>query len=203
MTLIAANKAQAAEMLKDVSEALEGINLELLAEKCSALWSKAPEGSNTEKIELGNARIPIKAELIILGQEVAFRKDSNHCFDHRLRQAWKAAHANAPRLRSTAISHTKRVKLLQALVKPCLLYGVETWKVTPDLISKIITAERALTRWCLRMSIRSNEEGDETLEAWIRWKVESAREIARIMEKQSQRDGMPQLHAFTGSGQVT
>ena len=38
VTLIAANKAQAAEMLKDLSKALEGINLELLAEKCSALW---------------------------------------------------------------------------------------------------------------------------------------------------------------------
>ena len=50
VTLIAANKAQAAEMLKDLSKAPEGINLELLAEKCSALWSKAPDGTDTENI---------------------------------------------------------------------------------------------------------------------------------------------------------
>ena len=49
VTLIAANKAQAAEMLRDLEKALKGINLELLADKCSALWSRAPEGSMTGK----------------------------------------------------------------------------------------------------------------------------------------------------------
>ena len=55
ITLIAANRAQAAEMLKDLSKALEGINLRLLPEKCSALWTEKPEGSETEKVILGDA----------------------------------------------------------------------------------------------------------------------------------------------------
>ena len=114
---------------------------------------------------------------------MAFKEDSNHSFAHRLRQAWKVAHANAPLLRSTSTSHTMRLKLLQSLVKPCLLYGVETWKLTPDLIAKIIAAERALTRWCPRMSIRIGGSVDESLAAWIQWKIDSAREIARLMEK--------------------
>ena len=140
--------------------------------------------------------------MIILGQEVAFRRDSNHSFAHRLRQAWKVAHANAPLLRSTSTSHAMRLKLLQSLVKPCLLYGVETWKLTPDLIAKIISAERALTRWCLRMSIRTSGSAEESLAAWIQWKIDSAREIARLMEKPRPPDGIYQRCASTGNGQA-
>ena len=136
VTVFAASRDQAANMLKEMSQALQGINLQLLPEKCSALWSQKPEGSDTEKIELGEARVPITASLVILGQEVAFRKDSTHCFQHRLRQAWKAAHANTMLLRSTSTSHGQRIKLLQALVKPCLLYGAETWKLTLELLAK-------------------------------------------------------------------
>ena len=98
----------------------------------------------TQQIRLGEALVPITPSLIILGQEVAFRKDSTHCFKHRLRQAWKAAHANSVLLRSTSTSHASRIRLLQSLVKPCLLYGAETWKITPDLMAKIIAAERIL-----------------------------------------------------------
>ena len=123
------------------------------------------------------AKIPIHAALTILGQEVAFRKDSTHCFQHRLRQAWKAAHANAPLLRSTSTSHAMRFKLLQALVKPCLLYGVQTWRLTPELIAKIISAERSLTRWCLRMNKQTSGTGtaEENLETWVKWKGDTAR----------------------------
>ena len=116
---------------------------------------------------------------------MAFRGDSNHGFAHGLRQAWKVAHANAPLLRSTSTSHAMRLKLLQSLVKPCLLYGVETWKLTPDLTAKIISAERALTRWCLRVSIRTSGRAEESLAAWIQWKIDSAREIARLTEKKT------------------
>ena len=78
-----------------------------------------------------------------------------------------------------------RLKLLQALVKPCLLYGVQTWRLTPELIATIISAERSLTRWCLRMSKQANATGtaEENLETWIQWKGDTAREIARLTEK--------------------
>ena len=35
-------------MINEMSEALEGINLKLLPEKCSALWSEAPAGTEAE-----------------------------------------------------------------------------------------------------------------------------------------------------------
>ena len=78
-----------------------------------------------------------------------------------------------------------RLKLLQALVKPCLLYGVQTWKLTPELVAKIIAAERSLTRWCLRMTKQAStaETQEENLETWIQWKADTAREIARLTEK--------------------
>ena len=137
------------------------------------------------KIKLGEANIPINAALIIPGQETAFKKDATHSFKHRLRQAWKAAHANAHLLRDTSTSHVTRIRLLQSLVKPCLLYGVESWTMTPDILAKIVAAERALTRWCLRMTRHtSGTEGvEENLASWIKWKTDSAREIARLMEK--------------------
>ena len=85
VTLIAANRDQAAEMVKELAKALQGINLQLLPEKCSALWTEKPDGSESDKITMGNAKIPIHASLKILGREIAFRKDSTHSFQHRLR----------------------------------------------------------------------------------------------------------------------
>ena len=109
-----------------------------------------------------------------------------HAFKHRLRQAWKTAHANSTLLRSTAISHGARIRLLQALVKPSLLYGSETWKLTPALLAKIIGAERAISRWCMRLTNRAgrtdNEEGD--LAAWVQWQADTARQIAKTTSKQ-------------------
>ena len=133
-------------MINEMSAALEGINLRLLPEKCSALWSETPAGTETAKSNLGTENIPIVGALVVLGHEISFKKDSMHSFQHRLRQAWKTAHANAILLRSTTMSHGSRIRLLQALVKPSLLYGAETWKLTPALLAKIIGAERAFSR---------------------------------------------------------
>ena len=185
VAIFAANEAQACAMIKEIADALAGINLQLLPQKCSALSSTRPNGSSTSKIKLGDIRIPIAAELTILGQEVAFRGDSMHSLKHRTRQAWKTAQMNTNLLRSTKTSHTKRLRLLQALVKPSILYGCETWKLTPGMIAKIITTERTFTRWCLRKTNRRNEpEGqdeDEGIIDWIQWRATSAREIARSM----------------------
>ena len=188
VTILAANEAQACVMIKEIAHALAGINLQLLPQKCSALSSTSPNGSSTSKIKLGDTRIPIAAELTILGQEIAFRGDSMHTLKHRTRQAWKTAQMNASLLRSTKTSHTKRLRLLQALVKPSILYGCETWKLTPGMIANIITTEGTFTRWCLRKTNRRNEpevqdEEDEGILAWIQWRATSAREIARSMTK--------------------
>ena len=111
-----------------------------------------------------------------------------HSLKHRIRQACKTAQSNIDLLRSTKTSHTKRLSLLQALVKPSVLYGCETWKLTPGTIAKIISTERTFTRWCLRKTNRHitpeiPEEEDEGTIAWIRWRATSAREIARTMSK--------------------
>ena len=149
-------------MLKEIAEALAGINLQLLPQKCSALSSTKPNGSETSRVKLGEVHIPITAELTILGQEVAFRGASMHSLKHRTRQAWKTAQANVDLLRSSKTSHTKRLRLLQALVKPSLLYGCETWKLTPGILAKIISTERAFTRWSLRKTNRPTPpENDE------------------------------------------
>jgi hypothetical protein len=123
---------------------------------------------------------------VVLGQEISFKIDSMHSFQHRLRQAWKTAHANATLLRSTTMSHGARIRLLQALVKPSLLYGVETWKLTPALLAKIITTERAFSRWCLRLTNRADTTGDEERDIanWVQWQTDSARRIANTTHKQ-------------------
>ncbi len=97
MTVFASSRNPASKMINEMSAALEGINLRLLPEKCSALWSETPAGTETAKINLGTENIPIVGALVVLGQEISFKKGSMHSFQHRLRQAWKTAHANAIR----------------------------------------------------------------------------------------------------------
>ena len=168
-----------------MSAALEGINLRLLPEKCSALWSEAPAGKEAATINLGTKSIPIVGALVVLGQEIS-SKNTMHSFQHRLRQAWKTVHANAILLRSTTMSHGARIRLLQALVKPSLLYGAETWQLTPALLAKIIGTERAFSRWCLRLTNRTNTTGEEErdIATWVQWQTDSARKVAKTTHKQ-------------------
>ena len=63
ITVFASSRAQASEMINEMSAALEGVNLRLLPEKCSALWSETPAGTETEKINLGAKSIPIVGAL--------------------------------------------------------------------------------------------------------------------------------------------
>ena len=42
------------------------------------------------------------------------------------------------------MSHGARIRLLQALVKPSLLYGAETWKLTPALLAKIHRSRKSI-----------------------------------------------------------
>ena len=58
MTVFASSRIQASKMINEMSAALEGINLRLLPEKCSALWSETPAGTGTAKINLGTENIP-------------------------------------------------------------------------------------------------------------------------------------------------
>jgi hypothetical protein len=71
MTVFASSRIQASRMINEMSAALEGINLRLLPEKCSALWSETPAGTETAKINLGTENIPIVGALVVLGQEIS------------------------------------------------------------------------------------------------------------------------------------
>ncbi len=74
MTVFASSRIQASKIFSEMSAALEGINLRLLPEKCSALWSETPAGTETAKINLGTENIPIVGALVVLGQEISFKK---------------------------------------------------------------------------------------------------------------------------------
>ena len=78
ITLFASSRVQASKMINEMSAALEGINLRLLPEKCSALWSKRPSGTEAAQINLGTKSIPIVGSLVVLGQELSIKKDSMH-----------------------------------------------------------------------------------------------------------------------------
>ncbi len=86
-------------------------------------------------------------------------------------------------------SSTTSFRLLQALVKPCLLYGSEVWKFISSLLGNIGTAETEFSRWCLRLrpEEQQNQDGSAgagtSMEAWIQWRILSAITIATTNAK--------------------
>ncbi len=188
IAMFAATTQQAGRMLEDLAGALRGINLKLLPQKCNALWSKAPEGTERTRIQSEEARIAIASSFVILGHEMAFRSSSEHCFHHRLTQAWKTAHANSTLLRSAIVSFAERLRLLQAQARPCFLYGAEVWKLTPLILGTYILRTESSRDGALSSGLRPHiNHGEDNIDANMgacgQRRRTSARAIATINAK--------------------
>ena len=129
----------------------------------------------------------------MLGHALAYRPNSEHCMEHRIKKAWATAHANKSILRCSAISPGRRSQLLNTLVKPSLLYASETRIWTPSLLHKVITTERALSRWCLKPFHVKPEETDldeerktrKATDNWVQWRRTTARRGGASLSKQN------------------
>ena len=183
LTILAQNAHLANMMLIDIQEAMAGLNLSIHPGKCVAICSLYPEGKEHGSISINNTNIPISTSMVTLGHLLAFRTSSIHSFEYRKALAWKVAHANEKLLRSKVVSRKQRIRLLNALVRPCMMHASETWKWSPELLAQVLTAEREFGRWCLRLAAfqparAPDSDGAQTLEEYITWKMDTAREVA-------------------------
>ncbi len=91
------------------------------------------------------------------------------------------AYANATLIRSKHATREKRVKMMDSILMPCLLYGGETWMWTAELLGQVLTAERQFYRWCMKIQAPPSAGGGQvatTLADWIAWQSATARDLA-------------------------
>eukprot|EP00973_Karenia_brevis_P095134 12425838-Karenia_brevis.AAC.1 len=128
--------------------------------------------------------------------------------DSRLEKAWRKFFALKSELCGKYYLLSARLKLFQATVGSCFLYGSGTWTLTAAREAKIRSAQRRMLRWMLgarrRLVLQANSEeektsseeepepeeeggeGDMELETWLAW----LRRATHTAEEHLQRCGL-------------
>jgi hypothetical protein len=185
MSILSRDPVMASLMLFDLSKRLARAGLILHPDKTKAIWARAPTGTSSSPIKIGNKVVEVVAELRIVGAAISFEQDIYAQFNLRKNSAWGCAQMNRGMLRSSDISFTLRLRLLWQIVRPALMYASETWYWTPTLLAKVTIAQRAFCRWTLRLHPPSNSEASEVelRQEWIAWRKRSARQIAQHVQE--------------------
>ncbi len=82
ISIVALDTDTAMQIVQNITRCVYKVNPRVHLGNSEIIWSKHPNGTQDSKVS-GNT-IPIKDQIIILGHALAFRANSEHCFEHRL-----------------------------------------------------------------------------------------------------------------------
>uniref|UniRef100_A0A8C9S512 ribonuclease H n=1 Tax=Scleropages formosus TaxID=113540 RepID=A0A8C9S512_SCLFO len=94
-------------------------------------------------------------EYVYLGQEVNMRRDMEKEISRRIRAGWKAFNSIKDVLKGK-LDKTTRANLFNGTVLPAMLYGSETWATTKREEQRLVSAQRAMERSMLGISLREH-----------------------------------------------
>ena len=113
---------------KNVIKESERVGLKLNAKKCKTLRTKNIR--NEDNIQIGNEVVEDVYQFVYLGAIVNKDGGGNRDIQHRLQKARGAFHRLQRIWSCRGIGRKTKLQLFKTLVRPVLLYGCETWKIT-------------------------------------------------------------------------
>ena len=117
-------------LIREICLATAPAGLKLQPEKC--MWSTNMDSCTAELSVQGLPlqRVPSSAGLEVLGTLVCLNGDTGPELDARVTKAWRAFWANAPFLLNPTVHPHRRLKLLESIVTPCVLWGAGAFTAT-------------------------------------------------------------------------
>lgn len=104
-----------------------------------------------------NPQMKADTSMIVLGSMVTLPQDAWQTLAHRMRSAWKAWSGIMEQVRAPRISFHLRAQLLDGVVLPSLLWGLESLSLTRPQRSKLTTIQRVMIGRMLHLFQRPRE----------------------------------------------
>ena len=177
IVLIAETANDLQEMLSDLNRESLKVGLKMNKRKTKVMFNTNVQ-SNTIKID--NETIEEVDEYSYLGQVLKLTKDHANEVKRHITIGWKAFGKQRLIFRSHLPICLKR-KVYNQCVIPAMTYGSETWKLTKSLENKLVSAQRAMERSVLGITLR-----DKRRSTWVREQTK-VKDIIEVIKEQKWR----------------
>ena len=129
--------------------------------------------------------LPLSGSVKYLGKKLTFEDPGGAELDNRISAGWKKFMIYKDELTKKEYSLHDRLKLLDTVVKPTVLYGAATWVMTSPMESRLQRCQRRMLRMILgrgRRRVQTNTGLGDTVEPWVDWVKRSTREAESKMD---------------------
>ena len=189
--LTAATKRGLEDMLKDLTEAMAEVGLEIGHEKTN--WSSTrPYKEDT--LQAGPEKVPWKASFVFVGIEISLQGTSAPAIAHRMgaaaatRRRWKCI------LNSPWIHKKAKMEILRKAVWPSLLWGAGSWNPTKLWQQKLESwGARTLASTC-----GTRKGPDDTSTTWWRRMHRTGHELMQQNDLSVESHRRDALHRWAG-----
>lgn len=121
------------------------------------------------------ARAESSTGFCILGSHIQFDGGSHATFEHRIQQAWKKFWAHKELFLAVGISFANKASLLDVLIKPSILWGLECGYCTEDNASSVRRVQISMMAACCNLKRRLEE-------SWADWFRRRRRHAAKQLD---------------------
>ena len=149
--LLASSLKDLKEMLTDVSEAVRDCGLTLHSGKtkilCNLRWRRGEH--RQEQVTVGKMKIDLltrDAGTKYLGRKICFSNPHGSELDSRIAIGWRKFFALKQELTSKSYPLKQRLRLFDAVITPCVLYGAACWTLTAESENVLRKAQRRMLR---------------------------------------------------------
>ena len=172
-------KSSEVKMLEHLSQTAASYGLKINFSKTKVLtrniWSKG-----AQSVQIGDQTVTILDECAsekYLGRKLSIDSPHETELQNRLAAAWAAFHVHKSELCSSAYRIQDRVRLLNSVVTPVVLYGCSTWALTSSMERRLQTAWRRILRYVFRIHRRKSVGADGAAEGWVDFVRRSAHTV--------------------------
>ena len=160
IVLVAESIEQLQTMLNTLDRRGLAVGLKINRTKTKYMRS---DGVAAGRITVGSDELEEVQDYVYLGQEVNMRRDMEKEISRRIRAGWKAFNSVKDVLKAR-LDKSTRAGLFNATVLPAMLYACETWATTKREEQRLTTAQRAMERAMLGLSLRDHIRNEEVRE---------------------------------------
>jgi len=152
--VVARTLPQLTKMLSDIHKVAGDCGLQLHPDKTKILTNavKKTGRGNVRFIDVADLKIEIllaSDSVKYLGRKISFENADGIELGNRTRAAWAKFMSNKQELTSRSYSLKDRLRLLDAIVSPTLLYGCPAWTLTSQQEQTLTTTQRKMLRMVL------------------------------------------------------
>ena len=186
-------------MLKNIVEAAASRGLHVHPDKSKVLTNAWRTSKNKvpNNLHAGGqcfAVLPEEGSVKYLGRKVSFHDPNEVEISNRIASSWATFSKHKEELTDKRYRLKDRLKLFNATVTACALYGCETWALRVDQQRRLQATQRKMLRLILNAKRRKvystdDAEGEADTEKLEEWS-EFLRRAARLAEEQLQSAGV-------------